>query len=991
MLRSAGVHADLVLVDSGPGVDVARDMPGMGEFDHAIVRAQSQGKDVWIDATEDLRPAGQLPSRDQGRHALIIAPGTLDLITTPFATSRDNAFREVRTFHIPEHDRSTVTEVSSESGVFDGQRSWLRAAAHDEIQKSLSHYVDQTYEGKLASFRIDDTGDVTRPSSLTLEIADSPRAFTSRSQIDVHLFPSAVLTRVPSALKDSDDQDHKRRFEFLFSIPHVEEVENRLEIPTGFTIPELPTQEVQLLGTMTLTTTRRVERGTLVITYRLDTGKARLLPAEFTATRKALLELQNKNGEHVIAMRTAVLLLQQAKANEALAECQRLIALHPKEALHHDQLAELFRATGLGAAARREARRGIDAEPKASDGYAQLGFFLRHDSLGRDFGFDADRKGAIAAYRKALELDPKHLGALVELAGLLVVDEHGQPSEDSHDRREAISLWRRAKEIAKRRDYDGQIATNPLVVGDFADAEATARAMAPSRQRSLLLVASIAAQKGVHEALIVASSLGSEEERKQILGDASGALLITRRYDLARALFDQGKDANTNPAQAAIMARIAPVDPAKLDTRDPKTPALLALSRLMGLHVDHAPWDAELDKHLARLHGDLRTLPGLATWRLMSPAVAFDLVAALAKTSVEGSAAEGWHVTQDFGAGKGAGYVVSESGRAKLVATNDLLAGAGRHVLALLAKNDVAGATRWLDWVRADLSGRHSPQYDAVAAVFKDQPSDAAPPQANLEIAAALLVAESDAKIAAPILRRCAGASDAVKKRCRAGLLNALVELDQWAEIAEVARQMSEQDPSAADALATRAEALARTGKLGAAIAALDEALARHPDEIALLRLRAQLAVAAKKPDDARTWLDKLVHHPAARAMDFNNAAWVHLFLDATADAALELAKHAEQMDAKLSMHLANTLSVIEAEAGQPSLAWSYTQKAIAATSTDVPGEEDWYVLGRMAESLGLRDDAVTAYRRLTKPKHHLTGQTSYELAQRGLRRLGPH
>ncbi|MBK7078827.1 MAG: DUF3857 domain-containing protein [Myxococcales bacterium] len=116
LLRAAKIPADVALLSTGPGTDVDVALPGMGEFDHAIVRAIVDGKDLWIDATEDLLPAGQLPVRDQGRRALIIAAGTKALTTTPASKPADNLIREVRTFRLPEQGTPSVSEVTEERG-----------------------------------------------------------------------------------------------------------------------------------------------------------------------------------------------------------------------------------------------------------------------------------------------------------------------------------------------------------------------------------------------------------------------------------------------------------------------------------------------------------------------------------------------------------------------------------------------------------------------------------------------------------------------------------------------------------------------------------------------------------------------------------------------------------------------------------------------------------------------------------------------------------
>src|SRR5206468_6749866 len=110
------------LLDTGPGRDIDPDLPGVAVFDHAIVRARVDGRDVWIDATDDLAQPGQLPAGDQGRRALIVADDTTGLSTTPAARSADNAIHEVRTFELSESGSSRVTEVTRATGLLESPR-----------------------------------------------------------------------------------------------------------------------------------------------------------------------------------------------------------------------------------------------------------------------------------------------------------------------------------------------------------------------------------------------------------------------------------------------------------------------------------------------------------------------------------------------------------------------------------------------------------------------------------------------------------------------------------------------------------------------------------------------------------------------------------------------------------------------------------------------------------------------------------------------------
>ncbi len=98
LLRSAGIAAEVALLDSGFGPDVDPDVPGFGSFDHAIVYLPGP-RPLWIDATDRFSAVGELLPGDQGRLALVAARGTKALLRTPEAPSTVNLTRRERPHH----------------------------------------------------------------------------------------------------------------------------------------------------------------------------------------------------------------------------------------------------------------------------------------------------------------------------------------------------------------------------------------------------------------------------------------------------------------------------------------------------------------------------------------------------------------------------------------------------------------------------------------------------------------------------------------------------------------------------------------------------------------------------------------------------------------------------------------------------------------------------------------------------------------------------
>ena len=115
MLRTLNIPAYLALIRSGVGEDVDRELPGLGNFDHAIVYVQGNPS-IWIDPTEAFRPVGELPLYDQGRWALIIKDESVSLLRTPEAPSTENRQVEIREFLLSDFGRPEVHETTQMFG-----------------------------------------------------------------------------------------------------------------------------------------------------------------------------------------------------------------------------------------------------------------------------------------------------------------------------------------------------------------------------------------------------------------------------------------------------------------------------------------------------------------------------------------------------------------------------------------------------------------------------------------------------------------------------------------------------------------------------------------------------------------------------------------------------------------------------------------------------------------------------------------------------------
>jgi hypothetical protein len=277
LLRQAGIRAEVAMLATGFGQKLDPDLPGLGGFDRAIVRAQIGARDLWIDPAEDLARPGQLPEHEQGRRVLVIAEDTKVLAMTPVAAPADNLVRDVRTFVTAEYGPSQLTQVMRYTGVFEAeardQARGLRASARKRV---LGHHAESLFGGTLDQITSSDPEDLTKPFEATTTVKDARRATTDFERIDVYMSPQDALEHLPWIVTRKSDKP--RTSDFAWSRPHVYEIESRIVVPPGFTLPVAAPDRVRRLGTATFTEHQQVDGQTLIVGFRLDTGKVRLTP-----------------------------------------------------------------------------------------------------------------------------------------------------------------------------------------------------------------------------------------------------------------------------------------------------------------------------------------------------------------------------------------------------------------------------------------------------------------------------------------------------------------------------------------------------------------------------------------------------------------------------------------------------------------------------------------------------------------------------------------
>jgi tetratricopeptide (TPR) repeat protein/transglutaminase-like putative cysteine protease len=693
---------------------------------------------------------------------------------------------------------------------------------------------------------------------------------------------------------------------------------------------------------------------------------------------------------HIKIDRTAFALLDAGKPRDALAEGQRLIALHPAEALHHTQLALVLLRAGAGEAARREARKAVAMAPRDVDALVGLGWILSFDTVGRAYTYDWDRAGAIAALRQAHKLDPKHLGAMLTLADAL---QHGPSGRiyDGADLAGAAEVWRDVLAIDKTDEHAVALARVLVWSEQFAEAEKVARGAGASEDRDRWIVTAVAGRGGGAAAIQVAGELRSGDARNRLLSFAGWTMTMLQRYDVAHELLSSSgmlPRASTGPT--AMLAALQRHPPLQLRPADPRS-VMLELLRVQLDPLRKPPvfWDAMVERELRG--GVARSMAGAVRGGIGGRWL--DDVVQSMHLEVEGGAGV-WRATVDGDGKPQSFYLALDRGAVKVIGGGYSVTGVGRYVLRLDARDD-ARARRMLDWLRADLDRPNAPE----AYFFKQLWGQGIPTSHDaIQLAAALLADWTDPDRVLPVATRCASTLPDAEVACHMSKFVAYRARKQWAEAVAESEAILAARPSWSDGrVQYHAWVLARAGRFDDADRMLAAVLARTPDhrgamfsrfEVAAIRASSGAASATASAELVQRG-EELVNAPAAGPGELNGVAWQRLAMAGTPGPAgdltraLELARKAVDK-APQSGGILNTLAALEAEHGDLDRAIPDNTKAMELRHIIEPTSDDWFVIGRILEQLGLAGDATAAYKRVTPPLYDQLVNT-YLLAQRRL------
>lgn len=1021
LLRSLGHDAHVALLRAGRREDLLPEVPALNAFDHAIVHVPGDPP-LWIDPTAPLLRAGELPAVDAGRLALIASPATTELVRTPEPQSAENSVIRTRELVLASEDRGKVRESTEYRGVFENQiRSYYAETKPEDLRRELERNLKQGYGIEhLGEFKYGDPRDLTAAFQVSFE-AERVNHGVNRPTFSLSLAPETILEDVPWPLRmygprrkpggeagEDKEDGWKRTAPVQFLRPFVKELRCRVMLPVGFVAPKLPEPFSKQFGPAAVSASFAAESENLIVaTFRFDSGSGRLSADEANALRTFLGQLHSGSDrawlvaidlEHTPSQHIA-----QGRVREGLAEYQRLLAKHPAEMEIRTLYVEGLEAAGMGAAAREEARRATELDPKSSSAWQSLGYARMHDDFGRFMGPGNDPLAAEAALRKALEIDPKFHVARWNLAVTLEYGSGPRRYVPGPRLKEAAEHYR----TLRAEGYlEPALPTNLLwtlaYADNWQDVIKLAGEIQPSLLRNAMWVAAVAATADVATAKTKAFELGeSDQARRDILLNASDVLNNTRHYAASAGVIESSLPLFADPEQRKRVEEFASglraskrMDEALLPTDDPRrlVQQLLAaalsgsaVESVSPLFVEGAdPGDARAALEFIRvLHANTiqTALKSNKTSERRGD------LASGAELKFEGDADRGFRVY----AGNMRWYVVKRDGELRLLPPGLDFSELGREALQHLDSGNEAGARRWLEWAALELP--------APTRFFAD-PFSASPfgflwnglKRDHLNVAAALLAApggKSDAALRILSEYQQTVTSKSHLLQIDRTLARAFARRKDWERALEVAERIEAGHKSAEEPRQSKLLALKALNRVEE-FRKLEEQ--GRPKTNRSARAWAEGFAAAKRGDFdlSQKLLRSLADDPSAKPGPgvFNELAWNALFREeAPSDAALQDAQKANAATNYRTAEYLHTLATVYAELSQPVEARKFLMQAIEARDGKTENV-DLYVLGRIAECYGLSEIAAAYYAQIVPDE---AANSTYNLAQRRLKRLQAH
>jgi hypothetical protein len=298
MLKVAGVDSRLVLLRMRSLGTLGAEPASLAAFNHAIVYVPKY--QLFLDGTAEFHGAKELPSADRVANVLVVEPdGKSAFQTTPEANAEEN----LTTLSLDVTLKPDGSAVAKGESLVTGQNAPEYRRAYQTVATRRATFEQgwaQTFPGLTVSqVSLNDTTRLDQDVKLTYQLNIPRFSEALPGGLRFHPFGSGrAYTQTYAPLSE-------RKFDLVMQTPWVNTFSFRYQLPTGYSVQELPAEVKEESPFGTLTMTHKVEGGKLLCDGKLVLKVARVKAAEYGAFRDFLSRVDQAFGRKILITGTA--------------------------------------------------------------------------------------------------------------------------------------------------------------------------------------------------------------------------------------------------------------------------------------------------------------------------------------------------------------------------------------------------------------------------------------------------------------------------------------------------------------------------------------------------------------------------------------------------------------------------------------------------------------------------------------------------------------
>ncbi len=303
MLHEAGIKtAWPVLLGAGSQQPVSSYLAAPLFFNHAIVRADIDGKPYWLDSTAQMCPFGDIPGSDRGVDALVVRNGVGTFEKIPLGSPADNSQATLTTVALhADGSADCVTKITLNGDAGLGARISFRGLQTAQVRPAFQNMVSSfSPNAKLADYTLSDLNDRDQPVVFTIKY-HAPLWATRTS----HLL---ILTGKDMTAAPYDRTD--RTFPLYESKTGGATDDTVITLPPGYALEDKPEDihETTQIGDVLATTT--LSGDTLTQHLAVTSRPGQIAPDAYTAAKT--------QHEKIVALRRQPIVLLRSDKTASL-------------------------------------------------------------------------------------------------------------------------------------------------------------------------------------------------------------------------------------------------------------------------------------------------------------------------------------------------------------------------------------------------------------------------------------------------------------------------------------------------------------------------------------------------------------------------------------------------------------------------------------------------------------------------------------------------